>query len=208
MITFTSVDFPTVVFFVLLLSNFACAIYYKHIFTLLFYMEHFTNNTIDINQLPRFETVEFQKLRPDYWKVMVINRVIFFLILAIGIGVVYYLVEEFRTEAIYFVSTLVVLMLLTFFFSRISFLKKGFAFREHDVLFKHGIIATNTIIIPYNRVQHVALHEGWLSRYFGLAKVEIFTAGGSASDIEIPGIEKEQAEKIKQLLMGKIQQQL
>jgi hypothetical protein len=41
-----------------------------------------------------------------------------------------------------------------------------------------------------------------------LAKVEIFTAGGGTSDIEIPGIEKEQAEKIKQLLMGKIQQQL
>jgi membrane protein YdbS with pleckstrin-like domain len=34
------------------------------------------------------------------------------------------------------------------------------AFREHDVLYKYGILATKTIIIPYNRVQHVALHEG------------------------------------------------
>ena len=93
-------------------------------------------------------------------------------------------------------------------FSRIAFRKKGFAFRNHDVLFRHGIIATNTIVIPYNRIQHVALHEGLVSRYFGLAKIEIFTAGGSSSDIEIPGIEKEQAEKIKQLLMGKIQKQL
>ena len=134
--------------------------------------------------------------------------IILFLILAIGVGVLCYFVEEFRAEAIYFVISLVLLALLTFFFSRISFLKKGFAFREHDVLFKHGVIATNTIVIPYNRVQHVALHEGWLSRYFGLARVEIYTAGGSASDIQIPGIEKEQAEKIKQLLMGKIQQQL
>ena len=62
--------------------------------------------------------------------------------------------------------------------------------------------------IPYNRVQHVALHEGFVSRIFGLAKVEIFTAGGSSSDLEIPGIEKEEAENIKQLLMGKIQKQL
>jgi hypothetical protein len=38
--------------------------------------------------------------------------------------------------------------------------------------------------------------------------VEIFTAGGSSSDIEIPGIAKEEAENIKQLLMGKIQKQL
>ena len=41
-----------------------------------------------------------------------------------------------------------------------------------------------------------------------MAKIEIFTAGGSSSDIQIPGIEKEQAENIKQLLMGKIQKQL
>ena len=101
-----------------------------------------------------------------------------------------------------------VTVLNVFFLSRISFKKKGFAFRTHDVLFRHGIIATNTIIIPYNRVQHVALHEGFISRYFGLAKIEVFTAGGSASDIEIPGIKKEQAENIKQLLMGKIQKQL
>jgi hypothetical protein len=64
------------------------------------------------------------------------------------------------------------------------------------------------MVIPYNRIQHVALHEGIISRYFGLAKVEIFTAGGSSSDLEIPGIAKAEAEDIKQLLMGKIQKQL
>ena len=64
------------------------------------------------------------------------------------------------------------------------------------------------MVIPYNRVQHVALHEGLIARFFGLAKVEIFTAGGVSSDIEIPGIAKEEAENIKQLLMGKIQKQL
>ena len=102
----------------------------------------------------------------------------------------------------------VVIALLILFFSRLAFVKKGFAFRTHDVLFRHGVIATNTIVIPYNRIQHVALHEGIVSRFFGLAKIEIFTAGGDSSDIEIPGIEKQQAENIKQLLMGKIQKEL
>ena len=94
------------------------------------------------------------------------------------------------------------------YFRELAFKKKGYAFRTHDVLFRHGIIATNTIVIPYNRVQHVALHEGLVSRYFGLAKIEVFTAGGSSSDLEVPGIAIEQAENIKQLLMGKIQKQL
>jgi membrane protein YdbS with pleckstrin-like domain len=49
---------------------------------------------------------------------------------------------------------------------------------ENDVLFRQGIIATSTTVIPYNRMQHVALH-GLLARYFGLAKSN-FTAGGSS----------------------------
>ena len=172
------------------------------------FMEQFTNNTININDLPRFETVEFEKLQRDYWKVLVVNSIVGYLILALAIGVATYFIEEIQPLISFIWGGFALILVFSVVVSRIGFLKKGFAFREHDVLFRDGIIATNTTIIPYNRVQHVALHEGWLSRYFGLAKVEIFTAGGSSSDIEIPGIEKEQAEKIKQLLMGKMQHQL
>lgn len=171
-------------------------------------MEQFTNNTINIKHLPRFESVEFQKLLPNYWKVMLINRLIALLAFGMIFSVAYYLVEDLPTQVVYGGIIFGILFLITFILARIAFLKKGFAFRDHDVLFKNGILATNTVIIPYNRIQHVALHEGVLSRYFGLATIEIFTAGGSSSDVKIPGIEKEQAENIKQLLMGKIQQQL
>ena len=101
-------------------------------------------------------------------------------------------------------SVLALFLALLFGIYRISFLKKGYDFRNHDVVFRQGIIATNTMVIPYNRIQHIALHEGILARKFGLAAIEIFTAGGDASDITIPGIKKQQAESIKQLLMGKI----
>lgn len=139
---------------------------------------------------------------------MLINTALTFLVLGTAIGFVFYFNEEIRDFALYFGIGFGVLFFLTIVFSRIGFKKRGFAFREHDVLFQSGVIAAKTTIIPYNRVQHVALHEGLVSRYFGLAKVEIFTAGGSSSDIEIPGIEKVQAENIKHLLMGKIQKEL
>jgi len=171
-------------------------------------MENFTNETIDTTQLPKFEEVEFSFLHPNYWKVTLISLAVFFLVLGIGVGLVTYFNEDLSPFISQISIVLSVLVLLVLFFSRISFKKKGFAFRNHDVLFRHGIIATNTLVIPYNRVQHVALHEGLISRFFGLTKIQIFTAGGSSSDIEIPGIVKEQAENIKQLLMGKIQKQL
>jgi membrane protein YdbS with pleckstrin-like domain len=171
-------------------------------------MEDFTNETIDTTQLPKYEEVEFSVLHPNYWKVILLSLSVFFLIIGIGLGLVLY----FNDELVVFITELsiayVILLFIVLFFCRLGFKKKSFAFRNHDVLFRYGIIATNTLVIPYNRVQHVALHEGLLSRFFGLAKIEIFTAGGSSSDIEIPGIDKEQAENIKQLLMGKIQKQL
>ncbi|HEY4629252.1 MAG TPA: PH domain-containing protein [Flavobacterium sp.] len=171
-------------------------------------MENFTNETIDTSQLPKFEEVQFTALHPNYWKVTLINCFVFILFLCFGVLLGLIFIDELFGFQSQLIITTIVLIGLILLFSRIAFRKKRFAFRNHDVLFRHGIIATNIIVIPYNRIQHVALHEGLVSRYFGLAKIEIFTAGGSSSDIEIPGIEKEQAENIKQLLMGKIQKQL
>lgn len=171
-------------------------------------MENFSNETIDTNELPQFEAVEFSVLNAGYWKVILINIAMLFLILGSGLGLLLFYKKEFQSFLVEITVLFFVFFLFSLLFSRISFKKKGFAFREHDVLFRSGMIATNTIIIPYNRIQHVALHEGLLSRYFGLSKIEIFTAGGNSSDLEVPGIAIEQAEKIKQLLMGKIQKQL
>ncbi len=173
-------------------------------------MENFTNDTIDTAQLPRFEEVIYTPLHPKYKKVVFINISIFISILIFIPFFVYY--NNNIEFAIRFWSLSAVLILIVssiiILLSLISFNKKGYAFRNHDVLYRNGFIATNTMVIPYNRVQHVALHEGFVSRFFGLATVEIFTAGGNSSDIAIPGIEKEQAENIKQLLMGKIQKEL
>ena len=141
---------------------------------------------------------------------MLLNVSILGVIMIIGFSaLVFFNKGEFtQTNILTIGFTLLAVIALIFFFSLLSYRKKGFAFRNHDVLYRSGIIATSTMVIPYNRIQHVALHEGLVSRYYGLAKIEIFTAGGNASDIEIPGIEKAQAEDIKQLLMGKIQKQL
>ena len=173
-------------------------------------MESFTNQTLDTKQLPRYEEVQLSALHPKYKRVTLINVALIIAILIIAFAIFYFVNKENISNKIWFslAITTTVISGLIWFFSILSFKKKAFAFRNHDVIYRSGIIATNTMIIPYNRVQHVALHEGFISRIFGLAKVEIFTAGGNNSDLEIPGIAKEEAENIKQLLMGKIQKQL
>ncbi len=171
-------------------------------------MKDFTNEPIDVTALPRYETVSLNVLKPKYWNVILFNIGVTFLIIGIALALIVYFDEEIHHLAWLFGLVYVLFLGFTFFLCKISFQKRGFAFREHDVIFRSGIIATNTMVIPYNRVQHVALHEGFFARFFDLATVEIFTAGGISSDIKIPGIAKEEAENIKQLLMGKIQKQL
>jgi hypothetical protein len=43
-----------------------------------------------------------------------------------------------------------------------------------------------------------------LSRYFGLASIELFTAGGSSSDLKINGLLFEDAKKVKESVSLKI----
>lgn len=151
-------------------------------------MENFTNETIDTKQLPRFEAVHFTPLHKNYWKVLLVNLSVFFVLLGIALVLGLLFNDAMIENRTAFIVSYAIVLVVVAFFSRLSFKKKGFAFRNHDVLFRSGVIATNTIVIPYNRIQHVALHEGFVSRIFGLAKVDIFTAGGNSSDIEIPGI--------------------
>lgn len=168
-------------------------------------MQNFTNDTIDVTALPKFEDVQLTPLQPAYWKIMLVNIVITYLIIGAGAGAALYFIDELSDNLIIVLVVYFVLLGLTFLFLWLNFRNRGFAFRTHDVIYRSGAISITTTIIPYNRVQHAAVHEGWLSRIYGLASVEIFTAGGSNSDIKIPGILKADAENIKQLLMGKIQ---
>ncbi|QYJ67780.1 PH domain-containing protein [Flavobacterium litorale] len=166
--------------------------------------EGYVNSSIDTLTLPKFETVEFSPLQSAYYKIMLFNVGIVHLLLAIGLGCALYFIKNVQPYWYVLVAFIVVTLAVSLIISRISFKKRGFAFRTHDVIYRRGVLAVSTIIIPYNRIQHVALHEGLLSRKLGLATIEVFTAGGNSSDVEIPGIAKEHAEKIKQLLVGKI----
>lgn len=164
----------------------------------------FINDAIDTAHLPKFEDVVLTPLHGSYLKIIGFNIALVFGIIAIATGFGFYFLEELQPYLITISIIYVVVVLFTLFISVLSFRNRGFAFRTHDVIYRSGALATTTTIIPYNRVQHVAVHEGLISRKLGLAAVEVFTAGGNNSDIQIPGIEKEHAEKIKHLLMGKI----
>lgn len=169
-------------------------------------MQNFSNETIDIKILPKFEEVQFTPLNSKYKNIIIFNLALILLI-SITVLIVFSVLSNEKISTIVWIIASIafpVIFGILYYYFMLSFQKRGFAFREHDVLFKNGVISNNTTIIPYSRVQHVAVHQGFLSRKLGLSAIEIFTAGGSGSDLEIPGLEKEEAERIKLLLMTKL----
>ena len=166
-------------------------------------LSDFTNNPIDLQDLPQFDQVPLHGIQQRYWKVVRFNLIVLAILLIIVNLVVYLIADQPTILAIVSPVSAALVVLLTILYKR-AIRKMGYAFREHDVIFRHGVITITTTVIPYHRVQHVAMHEGWFSRTLGLAKIQVYTAGSGSGDIGIPGLEASEAVQLKQLLMGKI----
>jgi len=167
-------------------------------------MQEFTNEVIELELLPKYEEVNLNAPDPKYWKVILINIFIFFgLIATILISLIIF-IDKIRPSALYLVVGFVLIFILNFLLYRASFKKRGFTLREKDIIYKSGVIAETTSIIPLNRIQHVALDEGLFSRIYKLATLQIHTAGGSSGHMHIAGIPVEQAKAIKEALLKKL----
>jgi membrane protein YdbS with pleckstrin-like domain len=167
-------------------------------------MQEFTNETIDLENLPKYQDVELTAPNPKYWNVIVINLSIILLLVGGGAGTIFYFADDEKPSLIYLLIGYLVICVSSFIVHRLSFKKRGYALREKDIIYKHGLIAETTTIIPINRIQHVALDEGITSRSYGLATLQIFTAGGATGHVHIAGIEIDKAKIIKEALVKRL----
>ncbi len=166
-------------------------------------MENFTNESVDISSLPNYEEVDFRPISRKYLIKTLLQTTGFFAVLLIGCGVLFYL--EWNSTYIFGIL-LVILVWFAFMFWNVFKLQKnyGFALREKDILYRRGFIVNKTTVIPFNRVQHVSTTRGILDKKLGIATLEIFTAGGSGSDIKIPGLEPDLALRLKEAVSKKL----
>ena len=75
----------------------------------------------------------------------------------------------------------------------------GYAEREDDLLVRRGVMFTRLSVVPYGRMQFIDVTAGPLERLFGLATVRLHTAA-AATDARIPGLEQEEAARLRDRL--------
>ena len=170
-------------------------------------MQDFTNENLDLSLLPKYETVALNEVDKNYWKVILLNIVVFMVFLALATAVLFFLLKALKPEPYLFIGGYVLIGILLVAFYAISVKKRGYAIREKDVIYKSGIISITTSVIPFTRIQHITLNEGVFSRMFQLASLHIYTAGGVSGNIVIPGLPIELAKTIKEELTRQLNNQ-
>tara|TARA_B100000989_G_scaffold298539_1_gene288336 strand:+ start:136 stop:669 length:534 start_codon:yes stop_codon:yes gene_type:complete len=167
----------------------------------------FENEKVFLSEIPEFERIETNKLEKEYLKVIYANLFIVFSLSSIALLISILSFEMINEGYIFSIGLafyfLIWLLILIYYLA--SFKKRSYSFREHDVVYKYGVIYQTAVLIPFNRIQHIALHQGIFSRMYGLASLQFYTAGGSTTDINIKGLKLETAQKFKNFVSEKIE---
>jgi len=71
--------------------------------------------------------------------------------------------------------------------------------REEDLIVQRGVLVRRLSVVPYGRMQFVDVTAGPVERSFHLATVQLHTAA-AASDARIPGLEPEEATRLRDRL--------
>lgn len=169
-------------------------------------MENFTNSVLLPEGLPTINIEDFNPLDKKYLKIIFIRIAIFALLLT-GAFISFLIFSDEILPGLILaaiISAIAILILYSVVISILGFPKKGYLLRERDISYKTGIIYYKQISVPFNRVQHVEVSQGILAKIFALSSIKIFTAGGNASDLSIPGLAVADAQKLKAFISEKI----
>lgn len=77
----------------------------------------------------------------------------------------------------------------------------GYVLNPAEVHYRTGALWRKQVSVPVNRIQHVEISQGVIERGLKLAKLVIYTAGGSGSDLAIPGLPLATAEALRSQLL-------
>jgi len=168
----------------------------------------FSNLEIDSEQLPQYQRTTYTLLSANTPIAGVFGWMTFFIILYIAtIGGFLINLPLIVNETAIVLTVELALTLLSIYWCFFSYRYKGYALREHDILYKTGVLWRKKTILPFNRIQHIETHQSVLQRKLNIKTIRLYTAGGLKADMIINGIDSKTTDKLKQFLLSKIQQE-
>jgi len=168
--------------------------------------EIFTNTQIDLQGLPEAEELHIIPLEPVYKKVRYISAASISLVVILAAWIIAWAQPQLFPYGYFGAGIISLFAAWLVIYNGMAYHYMGYAVREKDITYKSGWLWKSMITVPFNRVQHCDLRQGILDRRFGLSKLTIYTAGGQSTDLMIPGLQPETAEKLKTFILGSTEQ--
>lgn len=159
------------------------------------------NLEVPIDSLPKVEDVQFQRHPVRYKTYRYLIATFWTIIPTLALSVFTAIVQEWWPVA----GVAVFLIFSTFAFIAIhkGYQRRSYALRQRDLSYRKGWIFTSITTVPFNRIQHTEVSQGPLERKFKLCTLNVYTAGGSTSDLSIPGLEADEAAQLRDYIAQK-----
>jgi membrane protein YdbS with pleckstrin-like domain len=166
----------------------------------------FTNDQVDVNQLPQISDLMYEKLQRSYLKVMLLRYAIISSAFLLFLIVLYIFqpMEDVPSHAYLILLGVGILYTIWRYIVLVKgFDNKAFALRDKDLVYRTGWLWKTVTTTPFNRVQHISIEQGPIERNWKLARLKLYTAGGNTSDLSIPGLDHNKAQDLKEYISRK-----
>lgn len=169
----------------------------------------FSNQQLSSDSLDPPASMNFERLSPAYKSMLLVSTLTVFVVIVILNLFVNLLssgsLQALMNSTVGFIvlGATIVVAALGLLLPKLLWRSKGYQLREHDLHFRRGLIWHHVTSLPYVRVQHVELESGPIERYFKLATLKFYTAGGGSADMSIPGLPFGTASKIRSYVMAR-----
>jgi hypothetical protein len=161
-----------------------------------------TSPTLDEPISPPEASDSHQTLHPSIrtiWTIKLIGLTVLFLIVAF-----FYDLTHFFSGDSGWLPTGVATMgviglggLYSLIWPRLRYRYWWFALRSEELALQRGVLNRVRTVVPLRRIQHLDVSQDLLEREFGLGRLIVHTAGSRSSDVVIPGLELDEAERIR-----------
>lgn len=166
--------------------------------------EIFSNEQVEASTLPDFQRVELTPVADAYLPWALVTQTVFWLVLALA-ALLVPMLPFVPLDGLWWIPLPPLAVAVTgAVYARLDARTRAWALREHDLIYRYGVLWRKTVIVPFARIQHVEAVHGPLERYLGLMRVKCFTAGGMTADLTVKGLDRSDARRVRQYLLEQI----
>ena len=169
----------------------------------------FTNPDINLENVPRVSEVNWRAVSP---RLVVRNSIrnaftwSIFVLLFIGLLVLGWLPTKIvflNPIGLTLFSATLVFIVICVTWPIFEVPRRGFVLREHDFLYKEGILYVRTFSIPFARIQHAETTVNVFDRLVNLGALKLYTAGGQSVFL---GFEKDYAHDLRTHILERVRE--